>query len=593
MIAHELLSQIIVKSFSELFNISNLTIQLQFTKKEFKGDFTITLFQYSKTLGKSPDETGKLIGEYLKKNYSNVVNDYEVIKGFLNLSVTDLYLITNYNKIKEDWGYQKESGKEIMIEYSSPNTNKPLHLGHIRNNLLGWSMAEILKAQGHKVIRVNLVNDRGIHICKSMLAWQKWGNGETPESSGMKGDFLVGKYYVLFDKEYKKQMAELIQQGLTKEQAEAEAPIMKEAQQMLVDWENGKEEVIALWKKMNTWVYQGFEHTYKRLGMEFDKIYYESETYLLGKKIVEEGLKKSVFYKASDGSIRIDLSGEGLDEKVLLRSDGTSVYITQDIGTAVQRFTEFPNLSKLIYVVGNEQDYHFKVLFKILEKLGYPQAKECYHLSYGMVELPTGKMKSREGTVVDADDLIDEMYDTAKKITEELGKVNELNEVEKNKLFEIIGVGALKYFILKVEPRKKILFNPAESIDFEGHTGPFIQYVYARIQSLIRKSEIENIPTIIEKEYTEKLTIEERELIKHLLSIPDIFKTAAEQYNPSVVANEVYELAKKFNRFYQTQSILKEDNISVRNFSLHLSYTTANIIKQMLGILGIEVPDRM
>ncbi len=590
MIAHSSLLESVSKAFNDLFQFIPENIPISFTKKEFNGDYTITLFQFSKNIGQKPDEIGKKLGQYVVEKYPHIFSSYEVVKGFLNLSVTDQYLLSKYQAVQSQWGIVNHpSGKEILIEYSSPNTNKPLHLGHIRNNLLGWSMAEILKTQGHKVIKANLINDRGIHICKSMLAWKKWGNGETPENTGIKGDHLVGKYYVLFDKHFKQEVEALIQQGLSKEEAEKQAPILQEAQQLLRDWEAGKPEVIELWKMMNSWVYQGFEATYKRMGIDFDKIYYESQTYLLGKNIVLEGLEKGVFYKANDGSIRIDLSNEGLDEKVLLRSDGTSVYITQDIGTAVQRFSEYPNLSQLIYVVGSEQDYHFKVLFKILEKLGYPQAKECYHLSYGMVELPTGKMKSREGTVVDADDLMDEMYQTAKQITEELGKVHELPEEEKKHLYEIIGMGALKYFILKIDPKKKILFNPQESIDFEGHTGPFIQYVYARIQSLLRKAEYQ----ITQFGNVETLNIEERELIKHLLNIPDVYKEAAQQYNPAVIANDVYELAKKFNRFYQEHPILKETNEQRRLFKLHLSYTTAQMIKEMLQKLGIDVPDRM
>ena len=590
MIAHSSLLESVSKAFNDLFQFIPENIPISFTKKEFNGDYTITLFQFSKNIGQKPDDIGKKLGQYVVEKYPHIFSSYEVVKGFLNLSVTDQYLLSKYQAVQSQWGIVNHpSGKEILIEYSSPNTNKPLHLGHIRNNLLGWSMAEILKTQGHKVIKANLINDRGIHICKSMLAWKKWGNGETPENTGIKGDHLVGKYYVLFDKHFKQEVEALIQQGLSKEEAEKQAPILQEAQQLLRDWEAGKPEVIELWKMMNSWVYQGFEATYKRMGVDFDKIYYESQTYLLGKNIVLEGLEKGVFYKANDGSIRIDLSNEGLDEKVLLRSDGTSVYITQDIGTAVQRFSEYPNLSQLIYVVGSEQDYHFKVLFKILEKLGYPQAKECYHLSYGMVELPTGKMKSREGTVVDADDLMDEMYQTAKQITEELGKVHELPEEEKKRLYEIIGMGALKYFILKIDPKKKILFNPQESIDFEGHTGPFIQYVYARIQSLLRKAEYQ----VTQFGNVETLNIEERELIKHLLNIPDVYKEAAQQYNPAVIANDVYELAKKFNRFYQEHPILKETNEQRRLFKLHLSYTTAQMIKEMLQKLGIDVPDRM
>ncbi|HPQ07589.1 MAG TPA: arginine--tRNA ligase [Bacteroidia bacterium] len=591
MFAHQPLINNIATAFKEIYQYHPEQISLQFTKKEFNGDYTITLFQYSKQISQKPEEIGHSIGKFLIQKYPEVFSNYEVVKGFLNLTVTHQYLLSLYQKVNEKWGMAapNSTNTEIMIEYSSPNTNKPLHLGHIRNNLLGWSMSEILKSQGHKVIKANLINDRGIHICKSMLAWIKWGNGETPESSGIKGDHLIGKYYVLFDKEYKKQVEELIKQGMSKEEAEDNAPLMKEAQQMLRDWEAGNPEVRKIWEMMNNWVYDGFNITYKRMGVDFDRIYYESQTYLLGKEIIQEGLQKGIFYKASDGSVRIDLSNEGLDEKVLLRSDGTSVYITQDIGTAVLRFKEYPNLNRLVYVVGSEQDYHFKVLFKILEKLGYPQAKECYHLSYGMVELPTGKMKSREGTVVDADDLMDEMFITAKKITEELGKVSELSEQEKNELYEIIGMGALKYFILKVDPKKKILFNPQESIDFEGHTAPFIQYVYARIQSLLRKANY-NIQSF---DLSIQLHKEERELIKHLLNIPDVYAEAAKQYNPAIIANDVYELAKKFNRFYQECPILSEANENLKNFRLHLSYTTAVIIKQMLKILGIAVPSRM
>lgn len=593
MLAHQDLRVSIERAFKNLFNQLPAPIHVQFTRKEFEGDYTITLFQYGSLLSRKPEELGHLIGDHLIKNYPDIFSSYQVVKGFLNLSVTHRYLLKNYHHIQEDWGIQPaySSGKKILIEYSSPNTNKPLHLGHIRNNVLGWSMAEILKTQGHEVIKANLINDRGIHICKSMLAWMKWGNGETPETYGLKGDHLVGKYYVIFDQEYKKQIQELIQKGIPKEEAEKQASILQEAQQLLRDWENGKPEVIDLWKKMNRWVYDGFTATYKRMNIDFDKIYYESETYLLGKKIIEEGLRKKVFYKAEDGSVRIDLTQEGLDEKVLLRSDGTSVYITQDIGTAVQRFLEYPDLSQLIYVVGNEQEYHFKVLFKVLDKLGYPQAKECYHLSYGMVELPTGKMKSREGTVVDADDLMDEMYETAKRITEELGKVSDLNADEKHQLFETIGMGALKYFLLKVDPKKKMLFNPQESIDFEGHTAPFIQYVYARIQSILRKAEY--LPKKEDIADDLPLVKEEREIIKHLLNIPDVYKEAANQYNPAIIANDVYELAKKYNRFYQDYPILKEPSVPIRNFRLHLSYLTATMIKQMLKLLGIHVPNRM
>ncbi len=591
MFAHSDLIEHLSHAFQDLFHYPAHHISLQFTKREFNGDYTLTLFQYSKILHQNPEELGHNIGKYLIQTYPQIFASYEVIKGFLNITVADHYLLSKYNNIDENWGIlsPNTSGKLILLEYSSPNTNKPLHLGHIRNNALGWSMAEILKTQGHQLIKVNLINDRGIHICKSMLAWLKWGNNETPESSGIKGDHLIGKYYVLFDKEYKKQIEKLLQKGLNKEDAEKQVPIMQEAQDMLRDWEIGKPEIIELWKKMNNWVYAGFDTTYKRMGIGFDKIYYESQTYLLGKEVITKGLEKNIFFKASDNSIRIDLTQDGLDEKVLLRADGTSVYITQDIGTAIQRFTEFSKLSQLIYVVGNEQEYHFKVLFKILEKLAYPQAKECHHLSYGMVELPTGKMKSREGTVVDADDLMDEMYLTAKQITEELGKVNELSDEEKKCLFEIIGIGALKYFILKVDPKKKILFNPQESIDFEGHTAPFIQYVYARIQSLLKKANFTH-PSISTPITLQK---EEREIIKHLLHIPDVYAEAAQQYNPAIVANNVYDLAKKYNRLYQEYPVLKEPNENIKNFRLHLSYTTALVIKQMLQKLGIDLPSRM
>jgi arginyl-tRNA synthetase len=478
-----------------------------------------------------------------------------------------------------------------MLEYSSPNTNKPLHLGHVRNNLLGYSVSQVLKANGHEVIKANLVNDRGIHICKSMLAWQKFGNGETPASSGLKGDFFVGKYYVAFDKAYKKEIEELIAQGKTKEEAEKNAAVIIEAQDMLRKWEAGDAEVVNLWKTMNAWVYEGFAVTYKTLGVDFDKMYYESNTYLLGKEIIKEGLEKNVFYKKENGSVAIDLSAEGLDEKIVLRSDGTSVYITQDLGTAIERFKEFPQLSQLIYTVGNEQDYHFKVLFKILEKLGYAWAKECYHLSYGMVELPEGKMKSREGTVVDADELLAEMFDTATATTKELGKVDDFNEEEFKELNRSIGLGALKYFILKVDPKKKMLFDPKESIDFNGHTGPFIQYSHARIKSILRKFEGKANEIVIANDIT--LHEKEKELIKLQYDFPKILEESSNTYNPAVVANYIYELTKLFNQFYNECPVLKEENNTIKEFRISLIDKTSEIIKNGMLCLGIDVPERM
>jgi arginyl-tRNA synthetase len=477
------------------------------------------------------------------------------------------------------------------LEYSSPNTNKPLHLGHIRNNLLGYSVASILKTQGHDVIKVNIINDRGIHICKSMLAWQLFGNGETPQSSGLKGDHLVGKYYVEFDKAYKKEIQTLIEAGKTKEEAEKQAPLIIQAQEMLLKWEANDPETINLWKTMNGWVYEGFDVTYKKLGVDFDKLYYESNTYILGKSVVQEGLTKGIFYKKDNGSICIDLTNEGLDEKVVLRSDGTSVYITQDLGTAIERFKEFPKLSQMIYTVGNEQDYHFKVLFRILEKLGYAWAKECYHLSYGMVELPEGKMKSREGTVVDADDLIDDMVATAKQTTEELGKVEGFTTDELENLYRTIGMGALKYFILKVDPKKKMLFDPKESIDFNGHTGPFIQYSHARIKSILRKFGTDVSSISIENGI--ELHDKEKELIKHQYDFAKVLEESANTLNPAVVANYIYDLTKVFNQFYNECPILKEENIAIKDFRIMLIVTTSSIIKNGMLCLGIDVPDRM
>lgn len=594
MLAHSLLNKAIQEALSKVYSISvnESEITLQKTRKEFEGDFTLVTFPYIKATKQSPEQVGEALGKFLTENNKNITK-YNVVKGFLNLSLSNDFWLGFFNSESSvsNYGFKKEgtSGKTIMLEYSSPNTNKPLHLGHIRNNLLGYSVAEILKTQGHKVIKANLVNDRGVHICKSMLAWKKFGNGETPQSSGMKGDHLVGKYYVAFDKAYKKEIEDLVSGGKTKEEAEKQAPLMLEVQEMLRKWEAGDKETIDLWKMMNGWVYDGFAKTYSTLGVNFDKMYYESNTYVLGKEIIQEGLAKKVFYKKDNGSVAIDLSAEGLDEKIVLRSDGTSVYITQDIGTAIERFKEFPQLNQLIYTVGNEQDYHFKVLFKILEKLGYNWAKECYHLSYGMVELPEGKMKSREGTVVDADDLLDEMFSTAEQTTKELGKVEGFSDEELKTLYHTIGSGALKYFMLKVDPKKKMLFDPKESIDFNGHTGPFIQYTYARIQSVLSKAG--HIPEAADASVT--LNDLERELIKLIYEFPSVLEESAKAYNPSLIANYVYELTKSFNRFYHDYSILKEENEKVKQMRVMLAKQCSDIIKNGMKLLGIEVPNRM
>jgi arginyl-tRNA synthetase len=592
--ALKLLAQNIKTALQQLYGISvnEDEIILQKTRKEFEGDFTLVTFPYIKAAKKSPEQAGQEIGEFLTKN-DPTITKFNVVKGFLNISLIDSFWIKFFYKSVTDKHYglkeSNSSGRTIMLEYSSPNTNKPLHLGHIRNNLLGFSVAEILKANGHYVIKANLVNDRGIHICKSMLAWKMWGNGETPASSGIKGDHLVGKYYVEFDKAYKKEIAQLIAEGKSKEDAEKSAPLILEAQDMLRKWEAGDAETVSLWKTMNGWVYEGFAKSYSTLGVDFDKMYYESNTYLLGKELVKEGLEKGVFFKKEDGSVRIDLTKDGLDEKVVLRSDGTSVYITQDLGTAIERFREFPQLNQLIYTVGNEQEYHFKVLFKILEKLGYSWAKECYHLSYGMVELPEGKMKSREGTVVDADDLLDEMFSTAEQTTKELGKVEGFDSEELKHLYHTIGSGALKYFILKVDPKKKMLFDPKESIDFNGHTGPFIQYTHARIRSVLGKAET------LSYEPAAGLSINdlEKEIIRLIYEFPSVVEESGKQYNPSLIANYVYELTKTYNRFYHDYTILKEENGDIRNLRLVLSQQVATIIKRGMYLLGIEVPNRM
>ncbi len=562
------------------------------------------VFPYVRVSKKSPEETAKQIGEFLVKN-KETIEGYNVVKGFLNLVVNKSLYFNYFNNVLSKGFEISKTGRTVMVEYSSPNTNKPLHLGHVRNNLLGYSVSNILKAAGNEVLKTNIVNDRGIHICKSMLAWQKWGNGETPQSSGIKGDHLVGKYYVEFDKHYKSQISLLKSQNLSEADAEKQAPLMLEAKEMLRKWEAGDKEVIDLWKTMNGWVYEGFAESYKKLGVDFDKIYYESDTYILGKSTVEEGLAKGVFKKRADNSVYIDLTQDGLDEKTLLRADGTSVYITQDIGTAIERFKEFPNLNQLIYTVGNEQDYHFKVLFLILKKLGYKWAEECYHLSYGMVELPEGKMKSREGTVVDADDLIDEMIQTAKETTEELGKIEGFTKEEAENLYRIIGMGALKYFMLKVDPKKKMLFNPKESIDFNGNTGPFIQYTHARICSVLKKAsslraEGEAIPTnaeiassLIGTRNDAAINPKEKELLKLIYDYTKTVKEAAKQYSPAVIANYTYEVAKAYNQFYHDTQILKEENENLRNFRLALSKQIANIIKSSMNLLGIEVPEKM
>ncbi len=588
------LSQYVSNAVEALFGVKTEASAVKFsaTNPAFEGDISLVVFPYVKLSGKGPEETAQLIGEQLK-NAVPQIESYNVVKGFLNLVITDGFWKSRFMQILETETFGTQSADAnapfVMVEYSSPNTNKPLHLGHVRNNLLGYSVAEILKADGNKVMRVNLVNDRGIHICKSMLAWQKWGDGETPESSGLKGDTLVGKYYVEFDKHYKGEIAALKSEGIADEEAAKKAPLILEAQEMLQKWESGDTEVKALWSKMNGWVYEGFAQTYKKLGVEFDKIYYESNTYILGKEIIEEGLKKNVFQKRPDGAVIIDLKENKLDEKVLLRSDGTSVYMTQDLGTAVERHKEFP-FDKHIYVVGNEQDYHFKVLKLTLNKLGYAWSDGLFHLSYGMVELPDGKMKSREGTVVDADELIADMENNARLLSEEKGLVEGMAEEEKNELCHRVGMAALKYFILKVDPKKKMLFNPSESIDLHGNTGPFIQYTHARCKSIWRKSELTEIPKL---DISIALQPKEKELIKILNAFPTAVADAAKEYSPALIANYTYELAKTFNQFYDVCPVLKEENIAVRNFRLALTHTVARTIKSAFLMLGIEVPERM
>jgi len=583
----------VLKGVKQLYNedVAESLISIQDTRKEFEGQATIVVFPIVRYSKKSPEQTANDLGEYLLTNVKEVTA-FNVVKGFLNLSIANEYWIDLFNTeiLKSDFGMIPSNGKKVMVEYSSPNTNKPLHLGHVRNNLLGYSVSELLKANGSEVFKVNLVNDRGIHICKSMLAWQKWGNNETPQSAGIKGDHLVGRYYVIFDKEYKKEIETLKLSGETEEEAKKNAPLIKEAQAMLLAWENGDKEVIDLWKTMNGWVYEGFAVTYNNLGVDFDKYYYESNTYLLGKGTVEEGLEKGVFFKKEDGSVWIDLTADGLDQKLVLRADGTSVYITQDLGTAQMKYDDF-KMDDSIYVVGNEQDYHFKVLFLILEKLGKSWAKGLSHLSYGMVDLPSGKMKSREGTVVDADDLIAEMVATARQKTESLGKVDHFSEEEKDTLYYNIGMGALKYFLLKVEPKKRLLFDPAESIDFQGNTGPFIQYTHARIKSLLGKAgyaEGQQVNSNI------VLSETELEMIILLAKYPAEIAAAAKAFSPAMLANYVYEVAKMFNKFYhEIPPIVKEEDETLKQLRLNLSAVTANILKSGMRILGIEVPERM
>jgi arginyl-tRNA synthetase len=574
-----------------LFNteVPESSIALQDTRKEFVGEVTIVTFPFIKFSKKSPEETGAMIGEYLTTN-TELVTGYSTVKGFLNLSIASSYWLSCLAEINTTLHFGKGPTKnsKVMVEYSSPNTNKPLHLGHVRNNLLGYSVAELLKYAGYEVIKANLVNDRGIHICKSMLAWEKFGNGETPESTGMKGDHLVGKYYVEFDKAYKKEIEHLIAQGLTEEQAKKEAPMIKEAQEMLLKWEQKDEHVLKLWKMMNDWVYAGFAVTYKSMGVDFDQYYYESNTYNLGKDIIEEGLAKGVFFKKEDGSVWIDLTEDGLDQKLVLRGDGTSVYITQDIGTAQMKYEQY-QMDASLYVVGNEQEYHFKVLFLILEKLGKTWAKGLFHLSYGMVDLPSGKMKSREGTVVDADDLIAEMIQSAKEQSEALGKVSEFEEAEKENLYRMIGMGALKYYLLKVDPKKRLLFDPNESIDLQGHTGPFIQYSYARIQSILRKANV----SIDAKILVDDLNANEKECIMLMLKYPIIIEESAKAYSPALLSNYLYELAKTFNKFYHDDPILKVEDEQRLQFRLMICQTTSRIIATGMALLGIEVPERM
>ncbi|MEP5832177.1 MAG: arginine--tRNA ligase [Maribacter dokdonensis] len=589
----EVLSVKVKEAVKSIFDKDLPNVEFQPTRKDFEGDITIVVFPMLRVVKGNPVQIGEQIGAYLEEHIDEVAG-FNVIKGFLNIVINDSFYLNFFNSISTipNYGYVQESDDAVMVEYSSPNTNKPLHLGHIRNNLLGYSVAEILKASGKKVYKTQIINDRGIHICKSMVAWQKFGNGETPVSTGLKGDKLVGNYYVAFDKAYKEQIADLVAKGIDKKVAEKEAPILLEAQEMLLKWEAGDPETVTLWKTMNGWVYKGFEVTYKNLGVDFDTLYYESDTYLLGKDVVAEGLKKGIFFKKEDGSVWIDLTEDGLDEKIVLRSDGTAVYMTQDIGTAIQRVKDHPDVNGMVYTVGNEQDYHFKVLFLILQKLGFSWSKKLHHLSYGMVDLPSGKMKSREGTVVDADDLMADMTQTAANISEELGKLEEYNEEEKQTLYQMIGLGALKYYILKVDPKKRILFDPEESVDFQGNTGPFIQYTYARIQSILRKAESMGI-NISEDAKVSDLHSKEKELIKQLQLFPETIQLAADNFSPALIANFTYDLVKEFNSFYQQVSILGEVDEAKKVLRVQLSKKVAQVIQDAFKLLGVEVPERM
>ena len=585
-----ILDPIVKKGIQSIYGLDIDQIEFQETRKDFEGDITIVVFSLLKFIKGNPFEIASKLGEYLIEN-SKIVIQYNVVKGFLNLVISDHYYVEFFNSISNgsNFGFVETKQDAIMVEYSSPNTNKPLHLGHIRNNLLGYAVAEILSASGKKVYKTQIINDRGIHICKSMVAWTKFGKGETPENTGLKGDKLVGNYYVKFDQEYKKEIEVLINTGVPEEEAKKRAPILMEAQEMLRKWEAGDETTVTLWKTMNQWVYKGFDESYTALGVNFDTNYYESNTYLLGKEVVAEGLEKGVFFKKEDGSVWIDLTDEGLDEKIVLRADGTAVYMTQDIGTAIQRIKDFPDIRGLVYTVGNEQDYHFKVLFLILKKMGYEWAKNLHHLSYGMVDLPEGKMKSREGTVVDADDLMREMTTTAGDISQELGKLDGYSDKEKLKLYKTIGLGALKYFILKVDPKKRILFDPKESIDFNGNTGPFIQYTYARIQSILRKANFESKHDIS----TSNLHPKEKELIKLLQNYPTIIQNAADNLSPALIANYTYELVKGYNSFYQSVPIFGADNENDKETRVQISSMVGKVIKSSFLLLGIQVPDRM
>jgi len=597
MTSDQLLEKNLIQAIEALYGqiIDPSQIQLQPTRKEFVGDITIVVFPFLRISKKKPEDTAQDLGKWLVDNTPEL-SSFNVIKGFLNLVVAQSFWLATFTEAYDNQHFGVKTAEEnaplVMVEYSSPNTNKPLHLGHVRNNLLGFSLCKILEANGNKVVKTNIVNDRGIHICKSMIAWKKWGNGETPESSGKKGDHLVGDYYVAFDKHYKQELAELQEKGMSKEEAEAASPLMAETREMLLGWEAGDKEVKQLWETMNTWVYKGFDETYKKLGVSFDKIYYESNTYLLGKDKVMEGLEKGLFYRQEDGSVWADLTPEGLDQKILLRGDGTSVYMTQDIGTANLRFNEYP-IDKMVYVVGNEQNYHFQVLSILLDRLGFSWGKDLVHFSYGMVELPEGKMKSREGTVVDADDLVDEMVNTARETSRELGKLDGLSDEQAESIANMVGLGALKYFILKVDPKKNMTFNPKESIDFNGNTGPFIQYTHARIKSILRKAEESGFARSVKFDDSLKLSDKELYLIQLISNFPNTVNDAAEGFSPALIANYIYDIAKEYNQFYHDFSILKENDETLRTFRIMLSETTGKVIKTGMNLLGIDVPDRM